>query len=58
MLFQRGAFTAYDTQRTAEVVAFYSIGLIFFSIKEVTLNLFYAIEDTVTPTVNSILASP
>ncbi len=56
MLFQRGAFTAYDTQRTAEVVAFYSIGLIFFSIKEVTLNLFYAIEDTVTPTVNSILA--
>ena len=56
MLFQRGAFTAFDTQRTAEVVTFYSIGLIFFSIKEVALNMFYAIEDTVTPTINSILA--
>lgn len=56
MLFQRGAFTAFDTQRTAEVVSYYSLGLIFFSIKEVTLNMFYAIEDTVTPTVNSIVA--
>ena len=56
LLFERGAFTAFDTQRTAEVVSFYSIGLIFFSIKEVALNLFYAIEDTVTPTVNSVLA--
>ena len=56
MLFQRGAFTAYDTQRTAEVVTFYAIGLIFFSIKEVALNLFYAIEDTITPTINSVLA--
>ena len=56
LLFERGAFTAFDTQRTAEVGSFYSIGLIFFSIKEVALNLFYAIEDTVTPTVNSVLA--
>lgn len=56
MLFQRGAFTAFDTQRTAEVVSYYSLGLIFFSIKEVALNMFYAIEDTVTPTVNSIVA--
>lgn len=56
MLFQRGAFTAFDTQRTAEVVAYYALGLIFFSIKEVTLSMFYAIEDTVTPTVNSIAA--
>lgn len=56
MLFQRGAFTEFDTQRTAEVVSYYSLGLIFFSIKEVALNMFYAIEDTVTPTVNSVLA--
>ncbi len=56
LLFERGAFTAYDTQRTAEVVQYYALGLIFFSIKEVVLNMFYAIEDTITPTINSILA--
>ena len=56
LLFQRGAFTAYDTQRTAEVVVFYSLGLIFFSIKEVAMKMFYAIQDTNTPTINSLEA--
>ena len=56
ILFQRGAFTAYDTQRTAEVVSFYALGLIFFSIKEIALNMFYAIQDTKTPTINSVVA--
>ena len=56
ILFQRGAFTAYDTQRTAEVVSFYALGLIFFSIKEIALNMFYALQDTKTPTINSLAA--
>ena len=56
ILFQRGAFTAEDTRRTAEVVAFYALGLIFFSIKEIVLNMFYALQDTKTPTINSIAA--
>ena len=56
LLFQRGAFTDYDVERTAQVVVFYAIGLLAFSIKDVMLNVFYAIQDTVTPTVNSVVA--
>lgn len=56
LMFQRGAFTAADTIRTAEVVFFYSMGLAFFSIKEVMTNVFYAVQDTKTPTINAIIA--
>lgn len=56
LLFLRGAFTDYDVERTAQVVVFYSIGLLAFSIKDVMLNVFYAIQDTVTPTINSVVA--
>lgn len=56
LLFLRGAFTPYDVERTAQVVIFYAIGLLAFSIKDVMLGVFYALQDTVTPTVNSIVA--
>lgn len=56
LLFLRGAFTAADVERTAQVLFFYSFGLLAFSIKDVMINVFYAIEDTKTPTVNSIIA--
>ncbi|MEG2074326.1 MAG: lipid II flippase MurJ, partial [Angelakisella sp.] len=49
LLFLRGAFTAADVERTAQVLFFYSFGLLAFSIKDVMLNVFYAIEDTKTP---------
>lgn len=35
---------------------FYSLGLLFYSIKEVTINVYYALQDTKTPTINSLLA--
>ncbi|MEA5011211.1 MAG: murein biosynthesis integral membrane protein MurJ [Angelakisella sp.] len=56
ILFLRGAFTQADVERTAQVVVFYSIGLLAFSIKDVMLNVFYAIQDTKTPTINSVVA--
>ena len=56
LLFEHGAFTAQDTERTAQVVFFYAIGLIFFSIKEVAINVFYALQNTKTPTINSLIA--
>ena len=56
LLFERGAFTAYDVERTGEVVFFYSLGLLFFSLKEVTINVFYALQDARTPTINSLIA--
>lgn len=33
LLFFRGEFTEFDVQRTGEVVFFYSLGLLFYSIK-------------------------
>lgn len=56
LLFFRGEFTEFDVQRTGEVVFFYSLGLLFYSIKEVTINVYYALQDTKTPTINSLLA--
>lgn len=56
LLFLRGAFTSADVERTAQVLFFYSFGLLAFSIKDVMINVFYAIEDTKTPTINSIIA--
>ena len=56
LLFYRGEFTQYDVQRTGEVVFYYALGLLFYSLKEVTINVYYAMQDTKTPTVNSILA--
>ena len=56
LLFYRGQFTAHDVQRTGEVVFFYALGLLFYSIKEVTINVYYALQDAKTPTVNSAIA--
>lgn len=56
ILFMRGAFTEDSANITASVLFCYAFGLLAFSIKDVMLNVFYAIEDTVTPTVNSIIA--
>lgn len=56
LMFERGAFTTYDTVRTSQVLFYYSIGLFFFSVKEVTINVFYALRNTRTPTINSMIA--
>ncbi len=56
LMFERGAFNAEAVEKTAEVVFFYSLGLLFFSLKEVTINVFYALQDAKTPTVNSLIA--
>lgn len=56
LLFLRGAFTPADVERTAQVLFFYTFGLLAFSIKDVMMNVFYAIGDTRTPTINSVIA--
>lgn len=56
LAFQRGAFDAIATQRTSESLTFYSIGLVFMSINLIMVRGFYALHDTKTPTINSILA--
>jgi putative peptidoglycan lipid II flippase len=56
LAFQRGAFDALATKRTSESLTFYSIGLVFMSINLIMVRGFYALHDTRTPTMNSILA--
>lgn len=56
LLFQRGAFTAEDVTKTSQVLLFYSLGLLAFSIKDIMLNVFYALGDSKTPMINSIIA--
>lgn len=56
LMFQRGEFIAQDTLITAQAVTFYALGLVFFSIKDVLNNVFYATQDTRTPMINSAIA--
>jgi len=49
VLFERGAFTAHDTDRTAIAVAVYGLGLPAFVLQKVVQPLYFAREDTKTP---------
>ncbi len=48
VLFERGAFTAKDTQNTARAVAVYGLGLPAFVLQKTFIPLFFAREDTRT----------
>ncbi|WP_108501616.1 murein biosynthesis integral membrane protein MurJ [Paracoccus indicus] len=48
-LFQRGAFSAFDTQQTAAALIVYAIGLPAFVLQKILQPLFFAREDTRTP---------
>lgn len=56
ILFERGAFDQTAVTLTAESLTFYSIGLIFYSYRDVLSNVFYSMQDTKIPTINSIAA--
>ena len=56
LVYGHGAATPEDTIRIGEVIFYYSMGLTFFSIKEVMINVFYALQDTKTPTLNTLAA--
>jgi putative peptidoglycan lipid II flippase len=56
LLFQRGAFSADDTQMMQPVLIVFALGLPFFSFVNIVLRAFYAQKDTTTP-VHAALAS-
>jgi putative peptidoglycan lipid II flippase len=56
LLFQHGRFTAHDTQLTAGVLVFFSLGLFSFSTFQLLLRAFYAMQDTRTPALINIFA--
>src|SRR5574341_41615 len=49
LLFERGEFTATDTQATAWALLFFALGLVSHSLVEVITRAFYALHDTRTP---------
>jgi len=49
LLFERGEFTAFDTERTALVLRFFLSGLSFAAVDTLLIFAFYARKDTLTP---------
>ncbi|MHB8790728.1 MAG: murein biosynthesis integral membrane protein MurJ [Desulfobulbaceae bacterium] len=56
LIFEHGAFTAMDTTRTAEALAFYAVGLFAYSAVKVMVPVFYALGSTRYPVFGSFLA--
>ncbi len=55
LLFGRGAFTPEAIEMTATALFFYSIGMIGL-VKSILTRTFYALQDTKTPMINSVIA--
>lgn len=55
ILYFRGAFTLDDVTHTSEIVKFYGVGLLAFSLREMMLRCLYAIGDVKSPMVNSTI---
>ena len=49
LFYERNAFTAESTYRTATVILFYSLGVWAYSASQVIVRAFYSIQDTLTP---------
>ena len=54
MLFERGAFDATATAMTSKVLMAYSVGMVACGMRDVTVRVFYSLEDTKIPMKNSI----
>lgn len=55
LLFVRGEFSISDGLLTANVLIFYSIGMIGDGLREVVSRVFYSLNDTKTPTINATI---
>ncbi|MBC8632600.1 murein biosynthesis integral membrane protein MurJ [[Eubacterium] tenue] len=56
ILFQRGAFDERSTALTATALAFYSVGMVGFGLRDILGKVFYSLKDTKTPMINGIIA--
>jgi len=56
LIFEHGAFTAFDTLRTAEALTYYALGLFAYSAAKVMVPVFYALGDTRYPVIGSFIA--
>ena len=55
IVYERGVFTANETALTANLFAFAIISLIFTGVSSLINNLFYSIQDTITPQIAAII---
>ncbi len=56
IIFERGAFTAFDTLATANTLTLYAIGLFAYSANKILVPVFYALEDTKYPLIAAFIA--
>ena len=56
ILFQRGVFDYKATIMTAQALLAYSIGMLFFGYRDILNKVFYSLNDTKTPMINSAIA--
>jgi len=56
IIFERGAFTSFDTIATANTLTLYAIGLFAYSSNKILVPVFYALEDTKYPLIASFIA--
>lgn len=56
ILFERGAFDERATSMTASALAFYSVGMIGFGLRDILSKVFYSLQDTKTPMINASLS--
>lgn len=56
LLFERGRFTAHDTERTAAALAYYGAGLVFYAAVKVLAPAFYALGAPRVPLLASVAA--
>ena len=49
LLFQRGAFSAFSTEMTAQALLYYALGLVAFAGVRIIVPVFYSLQDTRTP---------
>lgn len=54
--FQRGEFDAIATMTTSKALIFYSIGLVFMSLRLLITRVYYSLQDTKTPMVNGVIS--
>ena len=55
VIFERGAFTPADTAATAAALQFYAIGLVGYSVVRIVSPTFYALGDSRTPVIVSVV---
>lgn len=56
LIFEHGAFTAFDTTQTAAALAYYAYGLFAYSAVKIMVPVFYALNNTKYPVIGSFIA--